>query len=648
MRMDRKPLIVVALVEGSCILLFAIKIIRDLPLEKQGGNTWMFFVGGIFVFAGLLIAQHERISFWLQNQLAKVGAWLEISPWQVLLLFSGPIFVILTTRAAGLEKRMYSPGIAVASWLIGIALVIYGGMNRKNGPFRISGTTIFVFAGVTFLAFIIRGIGTDKVPILLTGDESLAGLNAVDFVQGRWNNIFITGWYSFSTLFPFIESVSIRIFGQTSEALRLPAALGGALTVGTVYIMGRQMFNQRVGIFSALFLSALHFHIHFSRLGLNNIWDGLWFTITITALWYGWKHASRSAYIIGGVVLGFSQYFYLTSRALLGIFLIAIVLAGVTQRAKMREAIPHFLVSFLCAAVVTAPLTWYYLNEPGDFLTPYTRFSIFGEPGIFQDISAWMTLPQKFLICLGAYMYTPLVHFWYAPETPILRPIAAGLFYAGILFLVIESRDDRLALLSLWLLAFAVIASLSDFAPASQRYVASAPACAIIVGCGLYKLEDVLKQFLPKFRTAITSLTILTLSIAMVSDLYFYFITYTSMDRISNINTNGIIAQELANFLKDKTVGTTVFFLGTSGSNYHSVSSVQYLAPQVTGIDVVGLWNTFDQANLERDQAIFVFIPERENELEGILQEYPGCRLEEKRAWNHQLLFKIYDCTTKL
>jgi len=217
----------------------------------------------------------------------------------------------------------------------------------------------------------------------------------------------------------------------------------------------------------------------------------------------------------------------------------------------------------------------------------------------------------------------------------------------GLVFLVLSCRDSRLSFLLLWLLAFVVIASLSDYPPASQRHVASAPACALIVGYGLYRLGNILEQFLPKFRTAIASLTLLTLVIAMTSDLYFYFVEYTFTERLNNTNSNGILAQELGNYLAAKPLGSVILFLGTPDSNYHSVSSTQYLAPQVAGIDVFIPWKAFEHTNLESDKTIFAFILERENEIKGIMQEYPGCQFVEKRAWNHQLLFQIYDCTTK-
>ena len=95
----------------------------------------MIFVGAIFVFIGLLLSQSGQAYSWFDNKLSKVGNWLNINPQQVFLLFSSPIFAILTMRAAGLEIKMYSPIIAVASWLIGIVFAIYGSWNNKNNNF---------------------------------------------------------------------------------------------------------------------------------------------------------------------------------------------------------------------------------------------------------------------------------------------------------------------------------------------------------------------------------------------------------------------------------------------------------------------------------------------------------------------------------
>jgi hypothetical protein len=93
---------------------------------------------------------------------------------------------------------------------------------------HLSKTTVFWLAGVTLFAFLLRGIATNTFPILLTGDEASAGVSALNFAKGEWNNLFIVSWFSFPSLFSFLQSFGIRIFGNSIEALRIPAALVGA------------------------------------------------------------------------------------------------------------------------------------------------------------------------------------------------------------------------------------------------------------------------------------------------------------------------------------------------------------------------------------------------------------------------------------
>lgn len=641
----------ILLAGGALILFFSLLVRHDLPLEERNHIIWALIIGGSFIFAGLLFIRNENAYQWCENKLADIGYWLGVTSGQVVLLILSPSFAILTIHAAGFGTRMHSPFAAVTTWILGIACAVCGSWQwKKDEKKPIARTTIFWLVCVTLFALVLRGIGTEQIPILLTGDEGSAGISAVDFVRGEWNNIFITGWFSFPSFFSFIQSLSIRSFGQTTEALRLLSAFAGALTVGAVYLCGREMFSPRAGLLTALFLSTQHFHIHFSRLGINNIWDGLWFVITIGALWYGWKNDRRSAYLLAGIGLGFAQYFYTSSRALIAILLMALVMGILFARAQIRQALPHFLTMVTVAIVIVAPLAWFYVNEPTQFLASISRVSIFraelDTKDLLSSLSAWKTLFRHLATGMEAYTHTALI-FWYAPETPLLRPMAAALFYIGCAYLILSTRDSRLVLLTLWLLAFGVIGALSDFAPAAQRYVAAAPACALIVGYGLDRLGNTLEKLWKKAARFVTILVFLFMAFMMTSDLYFYFIEYTALNRIDNINSNGMIAQELANYLKDKPTGTTVAFFGTPNMGYYSIPSTRYLSPHVTGVDVTVPWKSFDRSQLTSDENIFVFLPEREDEIPEIRKEYPGCKLESHGAWNGEIIFWTYDCSWK-
>ena len=93
----------------------------------------------------------------------------------------------------------------------------------------------------------------------------------------------------------------MRLFGQTTQALRLLAVFSGGLTVALVYIIGREMFGNLAGASAAIFLAGMHFHNHFSRIGLNNIWDGFFFTFVLGCVWIGWKRNSRIAWLLAGL-----------------------------------------------------------------------------------------------------------------------------------------------------------------------------------------------------------------------------------------------------------------------------------------------------------------------------------------------------------
>ena len=650
MQEEKASVITVILMGGSLILFFSAMISQNLPLEDRSAMVWAFVLAAFFIISGLFFVKNEKAFNWFKNKLAGPANWLNIMPWQILLLIISPLFAVFTINASGFGARMHSPFAAITTWILGIACAICGSWQWTNEKPQISRTTIFWFAFVTMLAFLLRALATDQIPILLTGDEGSAGINAAEFANGEWNNIFITSWFSFPSLFPFIQSLSIRIFGQTIEALRLPSALAGALTVGAVYLCGKEMFSQRAGLFAALFLSTLHFHIHFSRLGINNIWDGLGFTIAIGALWYAWKNNHRGAYLLAGLALGFSQYFYSSGHALILVIFILAILIILFQRAWARDMLPHFLTSSIIATVILAPLAWFYINEPHQFMAPIARVSILkgdlSVQSLLSNLSSWKVLLHQLAIGMEAYTYTPLL-FWYAPDVPILRPIPVVLFYIGFLYLIIESRDSRLLLLSLWLIVFGIIGGLSDSAPAAQRYVASAPACALIVGYGLHKFGNTLENLWSKSARAITVLAFIVLGMTMISELYFYFIEYTSLNRIDNINSNGMIAQELANYLKDKPQDITVAFLGTSNMGYYSIPSTQYLLPHITGIEVPAPWESFDRSILNGSKLIFIFLPEREDEIEAVMKQYPNGKLEDKRSWNDQIIFQAYDLSAK-
>ncbi len=212
------------------------------------------------------------------------------------------------------------------------------------------------------IAFLVRGINTAEIPHVLSGDEADSGLGSVDFIKGKINNIFSIGWYSFPALFYFLQSLSIRLIGQNTEALRLFSALSGALTIGVIYLLVRVMFDEWAGLAAAIFMTAFHFHINFSRIGLNNIWDGLWFTLTLGLFWQSWRSEKRSYFLWTGLALGFSQYFYVSARMIPIIAIVWITIVSILDFDHFKRVWVNFGFTFFIALIVYLPLGLFFLK----------------------------------------------------------------------------------------------------------------------------------------------------------------------------------------------------------------------------------------------------------------------------------------------
>jgi len=66
-------------------------------------------------------------------------------------------------------------------------------------------------------------------------------------------------------LFYFILKSWASIFGYSEISLRLPSVILGAMTIPVVYLIGKRLAGEKVGIFSALLIATSGLHIYYSQ-----------------------------------------------------------------------------------------------------------------------------------------------------------------------------------------------------------------------------------------------------------------------------------------------------------------------------------------------------------------------------------------------
>ncbi len=613
---------------GGVVLAILSQVLRAQSYRSpiNGLSVLILLLGILFFIVGLQ-DQNSYPKKFLFAAITWLGNKLGVKPIQILFLALGLICAILAASAADTGAVLQNPLLVIGGWVAGIIFCFLSGWTPGSANRTFPWKSLAWAAAVLLVAFPIRAFEVSHIPVALNGDEASFGLGAVGFLNGEWNNIFSLNWMSFPALYFLIPAGFIHFLGQTTLALRLPSVLAGSLTVAGVYLLGRLLYNHRTGLFGALLLAGLHFHIHFSRLGINNIWDGLFFVLVTAAFWRAWQTGRRTTFLITGLLAGLAGYFYVTARFLPVLIILWLIIFWFTDRLNFKRNWPGLVFMFCMAAVVYAPLAWLYLHHPNDFMAPFNRVSIFNTYGQ-PDIQTWLTLFLGLLsqIIDGFRGYTDLAtRFWYDSGVPVLRPLYAALFTLGFVPLLIRFREGRTWLLITWVASIAIAGGLSESTPAAQRYVAGAPAAALIAGFCLAEIGRRIQNLWQRGRWWILGASMVIIFTAMFSDFIFYFVNYNSVNAAQDINTK--TAQRIADYLDQKQGDWQVIFYGEPIMGYKSIASIPYLVPQFQGMDANRTWGDPANPQPSAENVIFIFIRGHENDVKQAQLDYPGGKL---------------------
>jgi hypothetical protein len=352
--------------------------------------------------------------------------------------------------------------------------------------------------------------------------------------------------------------------------------------------------------------------------------------------------------VLAGLTLGISQFFYSSSHTLLILVLGWIILTAIFDRARLKRSWVNILIMLCIAAIIILPLAWHYFKFPNTFLEPMDRVALTPAWVKFQASNTgapiWKVVLKQAESALGSYTYSPL-QAWYTPGVPLLRPFAAGLFLMGILLLVLRKGKWQIIPILLWLSAFILIGGLSESTPAAQRLVAAAPVCALMVGFGLSESAGLIENEFEKRKRWISAAAIIVIAILAANELYFYFKVYTSRISISEAQSNGVIAQSLANYLETRPKDTQVIFFGAPNMGFYSVPSIQFLVPEISGIDINEAWQEADMKNITSHHLLFVFLINNVDQVPAVRADYPGGKLTSVPALNGNLLYEKYEVT---
>jgi hypothetical protein len=410
--------------------------------------------------------------------------------------------------------------------------------------------------------------------------------------------------------------------------------------------------------------------VHYSRLGANNIWDPLFVVLVLwlvdrgVAAWRAQGRAENRAaapcFLLAGLVMGLSVYFYTGARLLPALVALYLAFAWLKQRSEVLRWVtisdqspflppsslaPYVALMALAFLITAGPMLRLALAQPDDWNARLNQVGIVQsgwlarEPGLTGK-STLHILAEQFLRAAGAFHVYPDRTVWYGAARPLLGFLAGILALLGMAGLLARWRERGHFLVLAWFWAVIVTGGmLTESPPSSQRLVMAIPAVALLVATGLDQMVSLGSRLL-KVRSVWTNVVLGLVTLALgVGNVHYYFVEYSPARRYGG--ENGETATMMGHYLRNLEGDAQVYLMGAPRL-YWNFGSMAFLAPGVSGQDVLGPFQAAPTLDGTRS-AVFLFLPERASELDAIRRAFPRGLVREFHDRAGRLRFVAYE-----
>ncbi len=296
---------------------------------------------------------------------------------------------------------------------------------------------------------------------------------------------------AFPAVYTYGQMIAQTVLGHDLTGLRILSAVFGTLTVPALYLLARELFDRRTALLAALLLATFPPHIHFSRLGLNNIADPLFGVLALAFLVRALKRGGLRDYALSGVMLGLTQYFYEGGKLLYPLLFAAWLLLALC----LWQPWAHWrglLVLVGCFVLVAFPP--YYLALTTSVLAAPRLSAMNVLNGYFLELRRHGLngfLWQRYMPHLLHFIHQPDISgYFYTNQTPLILGYLVPAFMLGVFAALWRLRLPGLLLL-LWLAATIIGNSLVSL-HYSARFVVAFPAVALLLALGIRTLWPLL------------------------------------------------------------------------------------------------------------------------------------------------------------
>lgn len=377
---------------------------------------------------------------------------------------------------------------------------------------RVANKELMCLVVIVAVSSFLRLYRLDQLPIGLSADTAYKGVAASRILHGDFPIFFAEDWGGVEPMYMYVLAAFMHLLGMTPLVLKATSAVIGIVTVPTLYLLARDLFDSRpIGLLSSFWLAVSYWHLNYSRLGWEIILVPLFVIVTVYFLWRALKSGRPIDFVLAGVCLGASMYTYQAARALAILFVLYLVVWSLMHKRSWRRDGARMGLSLLVATFVFCPLGGYFLTHPDSFTGHANNVSIFNpELNGGSPLGALVSSTAK---TVAMFHLLPDPNWRHNPsQRPILDPITGVLFLLGLGITVLRFRRPQYLLILVWILTMSLPAVLTASGlPHSSRSIGLLPVACILPAIGLHEATVWFKS-----RTASTGVTRLTVLVAVI------------------------------------------------------------------------------------------------------------------------------------
>ena len=383
--------------------------------------------------------------------------------------------------------------------------------------FNLSKTvTLVALLIILIIGGFLRIYKIDSTPPSLNWDETAVGYNAwtiANYGKDEWGKDFPVSFKSFGEeklpVHIYTTAIFVKLFGLTPLSTRLPSAIFGILSILMIYLLAKELFqNKIVGLIAAFVLALSPFQFSFSRFNHELNFAIFFFMFGI---WLFLKSFNTKKYLLGLSFLSFCLSFLSYNASKIVVPLMVVLLVALFHKDLVKNKI-NLLVS-LCFIVILIGTIFLNSELLGLTRAQQTSFS--------QDEIKNTKLYKKtnnlylgtFDLAFSKYIlyFNQSYLFEKGDKNPILSTQYSGQFLKidqlflifGVVFIIFEASKKKfnpktnqvklMVFLFVWALVAPIPGSFSNEAPHSARALFMIGSWHIIISYGIYRLISLFK-----------------------------------------------------------------------------------------------------------------------------------------------------------